>query len=476
KLLVRATELSPDDPELRLQSARALRDAGQGEEAAIAYLDTAADRAPEEAIRVRGLAVEAYLTSGQIEEGTQHYRALLSEVGLSFPKTHLGAIFGLLWQMVTTKIRGSQFTTDFAREVPRETADRLDLLLVGGKGFLTFNPVLGGWFWYRLLTLARKAGDARRTAHALGQVGLSTSFPASAGALAKGSALLSQAESIAEDLEDAHLSGSLRCIRGIAAIAALRFDKCRKLLESGLDTFNTHSVGARWERTVSEHTRLHAMCWAGNLRECFDEAQAWSSTAPLDVDIVSRVSFQPFVALAELAEDFPTRARETTEEAMRTFSRRFFTPMHAHALRVNLRIDVYQGNPARALERLEDAWPSLRRGFLLGLKLWRIEFTGIRAQLHAVMANRGQRGAARKAHRYIRSLKSERAAWADGAAETALGTLALADGRHADVLRHYDAAIKAYREAGLHAHAVAVALQRASVNREMSANGVAAQW
>ena len=73
--------------------------------------------------------------------------------------------------------------------------------------------------------------------------------------------------------------------------------------------------------------------------------------------------------LAWLAADDPAGARRVVTEAMASWSQQGFYLQHYFELLALAQIDLYEGEGARALERIHAAWPDMRRA-----QLFRVEY------------------------------------------------------------------------------------------------------
>ena len=110
-----------------LTPADALANAGRGVEAGEAYL-ACVEHLPEDAIELRRLAGEGFLTSAAIDRGREVLAALLEERGVTFPATRNKAIAGLVKNLLALRLRGTRFTRVPDEAIAPETREQLELL------------------------------------------------------------------------------------------------------------------------------------------------------------------------------------------------------------------------------------------------------------------------------------------------------------------------------------------------------------
>ncbi|MGH7270074.1 MAG: ATP-binding protein, partial [Polyangiaceae bacterium] len=150
---------SPDSQRLHTRLAEVLEWAGRGAESARVYL-AAAERAPaEERIELERAAAEQLLTSGRIDEGAVVLRRVLSAIGVSPPKSAMGALFWLVVYRFALFVVGLRFAEREAADVRREDRVRIDALYSVSLGLALVDTVLGACMQARHLLAALRAGD-----------------------------------------------------------------------------------------------------------------------------------------------------------------------------------------------------------------------------------------------------------------------------------------------------------------------------
>jgi hypothetical protein len=162
ELLDLALDLTPtDDTEARrdLTTARAhaLANAGRGSEAAPLFLECATNAAdPIQSADYRRSAVEQFLVSGLVDLGLPQMDVLVRDLKLQRPRHSLLLKLSLMIDVLRLVLRGPRVNT--LAEPSREERLVLDTLVSIGKGFGSYDPLLGSWFFVRAARRALELG------------------------------------------------------------------------------------------------------------------------------------------------------------------------------------------------------------------------------------------------------------------------------------------------------------------------------
>jgi hypothetical protein len=187
--------------------------AGRGKDCAQAYLATAGDASPVEALRLRRLAAEQLLRSGRIEEGLRVMSGVLTSVQLDLPRTLRAALLWLFVGRLYLRWRGFRFDERAALQVAERDLARIDVCWSARIGLSLVNYVLYAAFESRHLLLALNAGEPYRIARALIAEG---GFLGSCGKplCARSAAILARGQRLAERIGDPYLVASGRMTQG----------------------------------------------------------------------------------------------------------------------------------------------------------------------------------------------------------------------------------------------------------------------
>jgi hypothetical protein len=202
---------------------------------------------------------------------------------------------------------------------------------------------------------------------------------------------------------------------------------------------------------------LHSLSMLGDIGELMRRLPAYRAEAEARGNRWSLTNFcGGNLALDALALDDPALARRRTAELLDRWKAPMFLFQHAMQLYGDAIADLYEGDPARALARLDEAAKPLRRSMLLDVQLLRALFAELSGRCALA---RGDRAGARAA---ARRLAKERVPWIDA---LAAGLTALATA--ADQPEHGAAALTTAEahatQAGLGLHAQALRRRRAEL-------------
>jgi eukaryotic-like serine/threonine-protein kinase len=112
-----------------------------------------------------------------------------------------------------------------------------------------------------------------------------------------------------------------------------------------------------------------------------------------------------------LANDDPDGARAVVQEMMRFWSKRGFHAQHWFELQALSLIDLYEGAPDKAVQRIDETWPALARSMILRVQV------GLGMALFMRGSATARVGQTKRALRDIRSLRKIRHHWTDALAD-----------------------------------------------------------
>ena len=385
-----ALESDPGDS-LRAMSllerrARALSNAGHCAEAADLFLELAAQQ-PRNAIRLRIVAMEHLLASGHFTQGEAVLRRVLAELDLTYPRTPGRAFARSLWLMAQLRLRAARFGPG-APGTPGEThALQMDACFSAAKGLIGSDSMRGSYFAFAALTIALRHGDGPRRARYLGFVG--AAFLAAAGGRlgSWGVSLLDRASELAERSADPFSTGMISMCRGQAEIMAGRWAVALTASDRAAALFSEQCRGATWERNFSEMGALRALEELGRFAEGGDRAEGLLADAKASGDLYAEATARINRALlVHLAHDDVSAARDDARLALARWTPEGYHVQHLYSLRVELMADLYQGEPARAWDRLQSEWQAIQRSFLLRVPTGRIDVLLMRARVALALA------------------------------------------------------------------------------------------
>jgi len=439
---------------LRVRLAQMLEGAGRSGDAAEQYQEAARGATAIERVELERSAAEQIVASGRVDEGTVALRRVLAAMGMSAPRSALGAVFALLFFSVLQRVLGARFRERSPEEVSREDRVRVEALRAVSERLGTVNVILGAAMQARHLLLARRVGDRLQVLRAM-CIDLVQFAVADHEEGRRERRVLEAARSLASRAGD---EGRLQldAAHGLALYMRGRFPEALEALDAALAD---PARGRLLYSAAGGNVRLFAVfaCFfSGRLRE---EARR---AAPLLRDVEQRGDFYTAVCLRStvmvdicLARDDPDGARRHLREAMARWTRSGFSVQHWYAMFSEVNIDLYVGDGASARARLERDARALRRSFLLhsrfiaGFTAY-VQACGAIASIDAEPATRTARVS--EARHLARQLERTPAAWSKALASLVRAAAANAAGDRAEAIDALREALARCEGAGMRLH------------------------
>jgi len=363
---------------LKAKLAEALTNAGRGAEAGDVRLDLARDADPLDALDLRRLAAEQFLCSGRFDRGVDVLRGALRECGIAYPVSPFAVVAYLLFFRFVLKLRGTRFGSPRAA-VDRRTLVRIDTARSAGAGFSMTDNIRGAYFQARCLLLALAAGDAVRICRALC---MEVCFSAAGGTRtrARTARLLDRAREIASGVATPEAEAMAATAAGYFHYFLGEWKPAADWLGRAEAIFRDECVGVAFELNSVRLMLYRALAFLGEIdalagrvppvfREIEDRGDRYSS-------INLRANPRALVALAS---DRPQDVEREVNEATQWLGSRFFV-QHYFCVCALAQHDLYVGEGARAVARMQAAWPALKRSLLLRVQSIRITVLDQRAR------------------------------------------------------------------------------------------------
>jgi hypothetical protein len=483
----------PDRDRAEGKLADALAAAGRGAEAAQHYLACAARRTrPEErraALELRRLAAHQQLRAGRIAEGLETVRPVLEDTGIALPRTPFRALVSVLARRRLLKMRGLAFTERAAADVPEDDLRRIDLCWALSNGLAGVDLVRSADFQTRDLALALDAGEPYRLALALSLQGILSALENQAG-VARATALGARAEEIARRLDHPHALAWARAVSGVVAWSESRFADAVAGLEAATALFRERCRDpVREIGSLETWFILHARFLMGEIQTVASRAEASVAEAHARGDRYTESTARAYIMpLVWLAIDRPAAARDEARQAIALWGEAGWHHQHWAVLRAECCVDLYEGEPARAVKRLDETRRRMKESFVTRLRTprfehrylearalldWAWDATSPRALLARVEKLAGELEAEqnRFAAVYAKGLRAGLAARAAGP-EAALPAFAAAEAAFAELSMPMHAAAARRRQGELRGGAEGAALI-AAAEQTLTAFGVA---
>jgi eukaryotic-like serine/threonine-protein kinase len=462
--------------ELEVGLADALANAGRGAASARHYLEAARGAGPVKGLELRRRGTEELIRSGRLDEGRAVAALALADAGLGFARSPLRALLG---QRALLRLRGRRFKRRAAEEIAPGDLARVDLCWSLSSGLGLMDPVQGAHFQVRSLLLALRAGEPYRVARG---VAGEAAYAAAQGQVERSRALLAEAGRIVADLGNAHATGIVSLMSGLAGHLLGRFGEGIRHLDAASRVFRERCVGTVWELNAARQFSLECLYYLGELPRFRDAAAEGLRGARDGGSVYATTTFRTGLANAQwLLDDDPSRARREVSEAKigwSGWSSRGYHIQHWYTLFAETQIALYEGDGASAHALMEEAWPLLRRSHLLLLEHTRIVAVHLRARAALAAAVGGAPSAASAQRARARGLgqRLARGRWSRVFAALVEGGVASAAGDAASARAAFERATAAAREEGLPLFGAAAALAAAELADDGAARDAALAW
>jgi hypothetical protein len=350
--------------DIMVKLAHALVYSGRGAEAASLFLRAAQAATAAEESDLRWRAADQLLRSGHIEAGVEVLREVLRGAGLTFPRTMRGALVSLFFHRVRLALWRMR-----RRRVRPASADlmaRADVCSFAAIGLSTVDTIRGAYFHAQHMRLAIRAGEPSRLSSALS---LEAAFRAAASRRTPRSSLrlLRQSEELAREADTPYGRAFHVLMSGLVALNDGRWRECLILCDRAQAMFREECRGARWEISNAQNFSFSSLYTLGDIGELKLRVPRAIAEAEEHGDLYALLHHSAAMPMTSvlLAEDDPEGARARLEDVMRRWPRDTFQLQHFHELSSQCAIDFYLGRGSDALERIERAWPALKRSLLL---------------------------------------------------------------------------------------------------------------
>jgi serine/threonine protein kinase len=364
---------------LRRALAETLVAEGRGPEAAEDYLLAAEGAEIVPRLDCQRRAAEQLLLCGHHERGFATLEAVLSEVGVTLPRTPRRALLSLIWQRIKLRLRGLSWTEAGRRAPLLADLRRLDVYQSVAAGLAMVDTIRGADFQARCLLLALRLGERRSIGRALAMEAV---FLCSQGgkSLARGRHLADRVGKIAEESQDSYLRGYALTGAGMGSFFAGDFHETARLLGAAETTLK-ETAGTVWELSSIRLFRLLALRHVGALRELRRTFDEYVRDAARRGDRYAETTLTRMFNWVWLARDAPAEAHRDLAQKPWTPPERGFHVQHWYELRARVELELYEGKAQGALLRHGERFDRLSRSMLLRVQTIRADAVWLRGRV-----------------------------------------------------------------------------------------------
>jgi hypothetical protein len=468
-----ALDGAPGGPErahdLERRLAEALRNAGYIADAAEVNLALAERASGDQAIDLRRRAAEQLLCSGRFEAGLTLLRSVLLTVGIYFPRSPATLIVSLVFCRVLLAVRGLAVRPAQAPRAGTTALIRADAAWSAGCSFAMTDNVRGAYFQARNLSLCLRLGDRERVAKALA---METCFRSSGGrkAEAEVATLLARLWELARDVGTPEVTAMAHAATGYHHFMVGRWRPAFDSLDQAETMFRDRCIGVTFHLNAVRSMMYRTVAFMGRLRELEARVPPLLREAEKQADRFASANARSVLVLLHLRDGDSRRAREELEEATAPLPREAFLIQHYYALLGQCQLDLYTGDGAAAIGRLDAARPALRRSLLLRVQTVRVMMFEQHARA-ALSAARLATSAPTSAERELlaiaegatRRLEKERLAWSVALATMFRAALAAARGDPAGAMTALESAESQFDGLDMRLYAAACRRRRGEI-------------
>ncbi len=457
----RALEWRPvDGPaagELRRRRADALANAGRGAEAGREYLEAARLRQGTDDAELRQRASEQFLTIGCMDEGIDVVRSVLEGLGERYPGTTARTLLLFVLTSILVRLRGFGFRSTPGNAVNPRELHRVDTFRSAEKGLIFTDTLRGRYFSNRATLAALRVGEPNRVFVSLGHTLMNVSASGTR-SLPRAQKLERLVDDLAHQLNNPHRNAQRNFSVGWSRYLLGNFERGFELLDKADQQFRELAEVSYWERDSSRIFLISCLWFLGRVRELGSRVAEYGEDAVRRGDGYMNAFLASGYANASwLAADDPARC---IREATTVFER---WPIVANDLQRYYAIvacsqaDLYLGDAASALARIDDSWRRLYWGILAHVQLSRVQALHLRARaVVGVLASSPDDLALRRdAERSVRRISRERFPCARAMAGSLEASLELLGGRRESAAARFAEAAKLFDEVSMALYAAA---------------------
>jgi tetratricopeptide (TPR) repeat protein len=325
---------------LQLGLARALMNMGRCAEAAEEFLGAAEGADPETRLDAQRLAAQQLITSGHVERGLEVASKLLSELGISHPKTPRAALVSLLYHRARLRMRGLAFQERRAGQITREQINYIEVLRAIGQGLALVDNIRGADFNARFLLRALELGDRHHVAQALGS---EATYQGSQGkkALLRARNLSRTLQEISEDQKDPYYKAWSTSIAGALDHFEGFFERAEERQRKAIASFRARTTGYTWEVNSAITFRFFALKHMGPVTAIRKEFERELREAMRRGDMHIETSLRRYCTFLWLARDDERGAEENLSSSKWAPPEGRFHLQHWYELEARMELLLY---------------------------------------------------------------------------------------------------------------------------------------
>jgi hypothetical protein len=409
-----------------------------------------------EGLELQRKAALQLLRSGHIDDGLTTLHTVLAAVGLKLLPSPRRAFWALVCQRLRLMLHGLRFHLSSSDSINPTELTRLDICQSAAIGLSMVDTLQGAYFQTRSSLLALKVGEKERLLTALVMEAAHTSIGGSR-SRRRTQRYLDAVDTLAQQVNLPYAQAMAYLAHGIAAALAGDWRDGQRRCDEAEHLLRDSCIGALWELGTAHRFALWPLMLMGDVVEINRRLPRLLQEARQRDDLYEETNLCLVIrTFVRLAADEPQRARSELAQVMEKWSQQGFHVQHMNRLIDEVQIDLYEGNAERAWHRLDDAWPLLKRSYLLHVQQVRTLLVDLRARCALARAyGKDAEAWLCLAARDTRALRREKAPWADALAELREAALAFHRGESQRATKGLQTAIAGLTTTDMHLYAAA---------------------
>jgi hypothetical protein len=393
KIALEHTAPGESRAELHVSLAEALSNAGTSSaaapefERALATLQSEDPVATERRAFLRRRAGEQYLRAGHFDDGLRIMESVLAERRVRLPSTGRSALALSVARRARLYLGGFDVQPRDPDAVPAHVRSRLDDLWAATTALSMMDPVRADGVGLLHFIEAREARDEPHIARSLGYEAAFASLIGGPFFRKKARELLARNERALHAKSSPYERHFYLLGAGSSAFFQSEWRKAAALCDEATRGFRAECRGAEYEAAVATVYSLQALGQAGAVKELVARIPDAIREADARGDVFAGNNYRGgFYALGRLAAGAIDDVQRDLEKIIETWKPGLYQ-MHAyHRVFAGVAADLYAGNAASAVVRIEGDWAALRAGLYLTMELPAAELRWTRARAALALA------------------------------------------------------------------------------------------
>jgi hypothetical protein len=373
---------------------------------------------------------------------------------MKIPKSPRAALTSLVFRRTQIRLRGLDFHERGEEQVAPEVLQRIDVCWAAARTMGMVDNIRGADFQTRHLLLALDAGEPHRVLRAML---LEVGFSAASGSKtrARTAKLVATAETLGRRLDTPLARSVVEGAEGFAAFLEGRWKRALDRMNAADEVLRDRCTGVTYERDTVTMYRMACLVYLGEIAELRRVLPRIQREAMERGDLYASTNLRTgLMTIARLAEEDPETARRDANEAIAEWSTRGVHVPHFLDAQAQAQVDLYVGEPQRALERIRARWKELDKAMLLRVQYIRLTmlYLWARAALATGMVTDDE-ALFDEAMQQARAIQKEGPTWAEGCAYVVRATVEYVRGDREAAVRDLIEAERTFAASDMSLHA-----------------------